>query len=92
MFARKFEDLLKCIIFLSLGGALSITFGPRGGRQIQGKFDSINTQLNSAKEIYSDAVEQDVQAVVSEAEAEALAALEEGGDVSTFPMFVPCWV
>lgn len=53
------------------------------GWQIQEKFDSINTQLNSAKEIYSEAAEQDIQAVFSEAEAEALAALEEGDDVST---------
>lgn len=38
--------------------------------QIQGKFDSINSQLNNAKEIYKDG-DQDLEATAAEAAAEA---------------------
>lgn len=38
--------------------------------QIQGKFDSINSQLNNAKDIYSDG-DQDLEAAAAEAAAEA---------------------
>lgn len=38
--------------------------------QIQGKFDSINSQLNCAKDIYRDA-DQDLEATAAEAAAEA---------------------
>ncbi|CAM9746455.1 unnamed protein product [Ascophyllum nodosum] len=44
--------------------------------EIQRKFDSINNQLNSAKEIYSDAAEEDLQAAAAEAEADAFAERE----------------
>lgn len=38
--------------------------------KIQGKFDSINSQLNNAKEIYSDG-DHDFEAAAAEAAAEA---------------------
>lgn len=66
VFAHAFFFVCVFVFFvLCLGVAFSILI-----LQIQGKFDSINSQLNCAKEIYSDG-DQDLEATAAEAAAEA---------------------
>lgn len=62
---------MPCLAF-----ALPFTLPPVPN-QIQGKFDSINSQLNNAKDIYSDG-DQDLEAAAAEAAAEAEVSDTEG--------------